>query len=40
MKLQNYACGEWIEGKGSETPLYNSISGDQVASASSGGRFF
>ena len=40
MKLQNYACGEWIEGKGKEAPLYNSITGDQVALASSEGLDF
>ena len=40
MKLQNYACGEWIEGRGGETPLYNSITGDQVALASSEGLNF
>ena len=40
MKLQNYACGEWIEGKGSQVPLFNSITGEQVALASSEGLNF
>ena len=37
MKLQNYALGEWIEGDSNPTPLFNAITGEQVAEASSGG---
>ena len=40
MELSNYACGEWVAGKGKGTPLFNSISGAQVASASSDGLDF
>ena len=37
MELSNYVCGEWIVGKGKGTPLFNSISGEQVATASGEG---
>ena len=40
MKLQNYAQGKWIEGEGDGTALFNSITGEQVASASSKGLDF
>jgi oxepin-CoA hydrolase/3-oxo-5,6-dehydrosuberyl-CoA semialdehyde dehydrogenase len=37
MKLKNYVAGEWIEGEGAGAILYNAITGDQVAEASSKG---
>ena len=40
MKLQNYALGKWIEGDGDGKPLYNAITGDQVALATSKGLDF
>ncbi|MCC7333365.1 MAG: phenylacetic acid degradation bifunctional protein PaaZ [Flavobacteriales bacterium] len=40
MKLENYALGSWIPGEGKETPLYNAITGEQIAIASSGGLDF
>lgn len=40
MKLQNYASGKWITGEGDGQPLFNAITGEQVASASSKGLDF
>ena len=40
MRLKNYALGEWIEGKGTGTSLYNAATGDEVAVASSDGLDF
>src|SRR5688572_1231816 len=40
MKLKNYAAGKWIEGSGSGVPLYNAVTGDQVAIAGSEGLDF
>lgn len=34
---QNYAYGEWVSGEGSETDLYNAISGEQIGTCSSAG---
>ncbi|MDR2204934.1 MAG: phenylacetic acid degradation bifunctional protein PaaZ [Flavobacteriaceae bacterium] len=31
MKLKNYICGQWVEGAGNETPLYNAVNGELVA---------
>ena len=39
-KLENYICGEWVKGEGEGQPLFNAVSGDQVASASSKGLDF
>ena len=36
-KFQNYVQGQWLDGEGVETPLYNAISGDQIGEASSEG---
>lgn len=36
-RYQSYICGEWIDGQGIETNLYNAISGDQIGVASSVG---
>lgn len=40
MKLQNYAQGEWVAGTGAGQALFNSITGEQVAEASSEGLDF
>ncbi len=40
MKLQNYAFGKWMAGEGDGQPLYNAITGDEVATASSKGLDF
>lgn len=40
MKLQNYAQGQWVEGSGKEKPLFDAITGEQIASASSEGLDF
>lgn len=37
MKLKNYAYGQWIEGTGKGTPLYNALTGEEVAVAGSEG---
>ena len=40
MKLQNYACGQWVAGSGDGQTLYNAITGEAVATASSAGLDF
>lgn len=40
MKLQNYASGKWIEGEGEGQALYNAITGEAIATASSKGLDF
>lgn len=40
MKLKNYALGKWIEGEGEGQALYNSVTGEMVAEASSTGLDF
>lgn len=40
MKLQNYALGKWTAGDGDGQPLYNAITGEEVATASSKGLDF
>ena len=30
-KLKNYTCGQWTEGTGNGIPLYNAVTGEQVA---------
>src|SRR5690554_743113 len=40
MKLKNYAAGKWVEGDGEGQPLYNAITGDQIATASTKGISF
>lgn len=37
MKLQNYIAGKWISGEGEGQELYNAITGDTIATASSKG---
>jgi oxepin-CoA hydrolase/3-oxo-5,6-dehydrosuberyl-CoA semialdehyde dehydrogenase len=39
-RLQNYALGEWIDGTGAGTTLYNAVTGAEVAIASSEGLDF
>ena len=39
-KLQNYINGRWVEGEGQGTPLYNAITGAQIASATTKGLNF
>ena len=40
MKLQNYALGKWVAGDGDGQSLYNAITGEEVATASSKGLDF
>ena len=40
MKLKNYALGQWVEGTGKSTTLFNAVTGEPVAEASSGGLDF
>lgn len=40
MKLGNYIQGNWVEGKGEGSPLYNAINGDVVATVSTSGLDF
>jgi oxepin-CoA hydrolase/3-oxo-5,6-dehydrosuberyl-CoA semialdehyde dehydrogenase len=40
MKLQNYASGKWIEGEGDGQALFNAITGEAIATASSKGLDF
>ena len=40
MKLKNYALGQWVEGEGEGQNLYNAITGEPVAVASSKGLDF
>jgi oxepin-CoA hydrolase/3-oxo-5,6-dehydrosuberyl-CoA semialdehyde dehydrogenase len=37
MRLKNYVHGEWVEGSGNATPLYNAVTGEQFGEASTGG---
>jgi oxepin-CoA hydrolase/3-oxo-5,6-dehydrosuberyl-CoA semialdehyde dehydrogenase len=40
MKLQNYIAGKWIEGDGDGSPLFNSVTGEIVATATTKGLDF
>lgn len=40
MKLQNYILGKWIEGDGDGHPLFNAVTGEQIATASTQGLAF
>jgi len=40
MKLKNYICGQWQEGYGNGTQLYNSVTGEKVAVADTQGLNF
>ena len=40
MKLENYAVGKWIQGEGDGQALFNAISGEEIATASSKGLDF
>lgn len=35
--IKNYVCGQWVAGKGTETELYNAITGEQIGICSSEG---
>ena len=37
MKLQNYAMGQWVEGSGKHTELFNAVNGEIVATTSTEG---
>ncbi len=37
MKLANYIQGKWVEGSGNGVPLYNAITGEQIAEADTTG---
>lgn len=39
-KLQNYYCGAWVNGEGDGQALYNAITGESIATASSKGLDF
>ncbi len=36
-RYQSYVCGQWVDGQGEETKLYNAITGDQFGTVSSEG---
>ena len=36
-RYQNYVLGQWVDGQGTETNLYNAINGDQIGTVSSAG---
>ena len=36
-RYQSYICGQWVDGEGVETNLYNAITGDQIGEVSSAG---
>lgn len=38
--LHNYACGQWVAGSGKSQELFNAITGEAIATASSGGLDF
>jgi oxepin-CoA hydrolase / 3-oxo-5,6-dehydrosuberyl-CoA semialdehyde dehydrogenase len=40
MKLQNYLAGTWIEGDGDGSPLFNSVTGEVIATATTKGLDF
>ena len=40
MKLENYALGKWVAGDGDGQALFNAITGEEVATASSKGLDF
>jgi oxepin-CoA hydrolase/3-oxo-5,6-dehydrosuberyl-CoA semialdehyde dehydrogenase len=37
MKLKNYVLGKWTEGEGTGTPLFNAVTGEQIAEATTKG---
>lgn len=36
-KLKHFVAGQWIEGTGKETPIYNAVTGEHIFNAASGG---
>ena len=39
-RIRSFALGEWVTGNGAGTPLYNAVTGEQIAAASSEGLDF
>jgi oxepin-CoA hydrolase/3-oxo-5,6-dehydrosuberyl-CoA semialdehyde dehydrogenase len=39
-RYQNYVLGQWVDGQGAETNLYNAINGNQIGTVSSAGIHF
>jgi oxepin-CoA hydrolase/3-oxo-5,6-dehydrosuberyl-CoA semialdehyde dehydrogenase len=37
IEVKNYVCGQWVAGEGTETTIYNAITGDQIGAVSSAG---
>ncbi|MCO5273858.1 MAG: phenylacetic acid degradation bifunctional protein PaaZ [Flavobacteriales bacterium] len=40
MQLQNYTCGQWVAGTGKQTELTDAVTGETIATTSSGGLDF
>lgn len=40
IQVQNYVCGQWVSGEGTELQVYNAINGDVIGSVSSAGLDF
>ena len=36
-RYQNYVLGQWVDGQGVETPLFNALTGAQIGEVSSAG---
>ena len=39
-RFQNYVLGQWLDGQGEETPLFNALTGAQIGAVSSAGLDF
>lgn len=39
-RIQNYVLGQWLDGQGEETPLFNALTGAQIGAVSSAGLDF
>ena len=37
IQVQNYVLGQWVSGEGSETNLYNALTGEKIGDTSSAG---
>ena len=40
VKLKNYTLGQWVEGEGLGTPLFNAITGEELFTSTSNGLDF
>ena len=40
IKLKNYVQGKWVKGEGAGTPLFNAVTGEKIAEATSKGLDF